>query len=97
MSTYGVQTDHQILAFGEHLMQLFDTNTGQVVVTANRDSDTGIWTVQAAGVAEKTAPTVNESETPRSEVIQAMVDLALESLGGTGYSTLVPHGLPATP
>jgi hypothetical protein len=94
---YEVKTDHKIVG-GEHLMQLLDTNTLEIIVTATRDPATGVWTVHAenASVPDVTAPTVAGSPTPRSEAITAMVNQALAALPGSGYSTLVPYGLPET-
>src|SRR5262245_44444458 len=99
---YGVETDHQIIECKKHRMQLLDRSNGKMLVDAKRDKDTGVWTITADGVPDVTAPTVNGSPTPRSEAITAMVNQALASLkitvpAKTGYSTLVPHGLPETP
>lgn len=100
MPMYGVQTDHQILAFGDHIMQLVTRDTGEVIVLAERDEASGTWTVSvpdSTTIPDVTAPTVNGSEQPRSEAITAMVNQALAVLPNDGYSTLVPHGLPETP
>ena len=99
---YDVATDHQIIELKKHRMQLLDRTSGKMLVDAKRDKDTGIWTVTAEGVPDVTAPTINGSVTPRSEVITAMVNQALAALQvitptTTGYSTLVPHGLAETP
>lgn len=98
---FDVGTDHRIVPGGSDLMQLQDANTLTPIVTAARDTQTGVWTVHVevpeSTVPDVTAPTVVGSPQPRSEVIQAMVNQALAALPGTGYSTVVPHGLPETP
>lgn len=83
-----VRTDHQIVAFGTERMMLFDSQEGTVIVDANRSQ--GIWTIEAPGVTNVTAGN-------RPDAIQAMVDQALASLPGTGYSCTVPHGLTDLP
>lgn len=85
---YEVHTDHQIVAFGPNLMQLFESNTGNLIVTATRSDDE--WTIAAEGVPDVTA-------TSRHAAITAMTEQALAALGGSGYSTLVPHGLSDMP
>lgn len=85
---YDAQTSHQIIAFGTELMQLFDSTDGTIVVTAERID--GTWTVKATGIDDVTAAN-------RADAITALIDQALASLSGTGYSTLVPHGLPEMP
>lgn len=82
-----VQTDHQIVAPNQDLMLLLDEN-GQTVVTATRDK--GKWTIHADGVKDNLCGT-------RPDAIMAMTDHALAALPGSGYSTLVPHGLPESP
>lgn len=81
---FDVKTDHQIVPFGSDLMRLFD-GTGNIIVTATRTGNG--WDVEATD-----APGVSNRAT-RSEAITAMINKALEVLPGTGYSTLVPHGL----
>ena len=84
---YDVRTDHQIVAFDSELMQLFDSATGAAIVTATRVGGVGgTWTVSADGVDDVTAA-------DRQAAITAMIEQALAALGGTGYSTTVPHGL----
>lgn len=83
-----VRTDHQIVAFGSEHMKLFDAATGDPIVTATRSA--GTWTVSADGVPDVTAA-------DRPGAITAMTEQALAALGGTGYSTLVPYGLPEQP
>lgn len=69
-------------------MQLFDASDGQIVVTAERAG--GTWTITASGIADVTAAT-------RMDAITAITEQALAALGGSGYSTLVPHGLSDLP
>ena len=84
---YDVRTDHQIVPFDTELMKLFNGDDGTVIVTATRaDGVGGTWTVSAEGVADVTAA-------DRQAAITAMTEQALAALGGTGYSTTVPHGL----
>lgn len=85
---FDVKTDHQIAPFGSDLMRLFDGD-GNVIVTATRSGNG--WDVEATD-----APGVGSRAT-RGEAITAMIDKALEVLPGSGYSTLVPHGLTETP
>ena len=86
---FEVNTDHQIVAFGTELMQLFRRSDAAVIVTATRTSD-GIWTVQADGVPDVTA-------TDRQAAIMAMTEQATAALPGTGYSTTVPNEVSALP
>lgn len=81
-----VQTDHQIVSFGNDRMMLFDSSEGNVIVDANRSGAGQEWVVVAPGVPDVTVAN-------RPDAIQAMVDQALASLPGTGYSCTVPHGL----
>ncbi|MGV0805823.1 hypothetical protein [Mycolicibacterium setense] len=88
-----VRTDHQIVAFGTEHMKLFDSTTGDSIVTATRSA--GTWTITADGVPDVTAP-------DRPAAIAAMTEQALAALGasgpgGRGYSTVVPYGLPEQP
>lgn len=85
-----VQTDHRIVSFGDDRMMLFDASEGAVIVDANRAALGEPWTVAADGVEDVTAA-------DRPAAITAMVDQALKSLGGTGYSCTVPHGLAELP
>lgn len=85
-----VHTDHRIVAFGADRMMLFNADEGAVIVDANRASEGEPWTVVAEGVSDVTVAT-------RVEAIQAMVDQALASLPGSGYSCTVPHGLAELP
>lgn len=89
-----VQTDHQIVGFGDR-MTLVDTGTLDVIVLAERTD--GVWTVRADGHADVKVPATQSVQLPRENVIQAMIDLALEVSPNDGYSTLVPHGLPDLP
>jgi hypothetical protein len=96
---FDVKTDHKIVAGGDDLMQLLDSNTLAVVITATRNPASGEWTIHAenGSVPDLIAPTVAGGAQPRSEVISAMISQALDALPGTGYSCVVPHGLPETP
>lgn len=85
---YDARTDHQIVPFGDDLMQLFDSNNGTAIVTATRTD--GTWTVHAEGIDDVTAP-------DRPAAITALTEQALAALPGTGYSTTVPHGLAEMP
>ena len=85
-----VQTDHRIVAFGDDRMMLFDAEAGVVIVDCNRAAPGEVWTAVADGVPDVTAAN-------RPDAITAMVDQALNSLGGTGYSCTVPHGLAEMP
>lgn len=84
---YDVKTDHKIVGHNPDLMQLYDQD-GTLIATAARTS--GVWTVDAAGVDDVTADT-------RQAAIMALTEQALAALGGTGYSTMVPHGLAEQP
>lgn len=79
---YKVQTDHRINAISATAMTLCDRN-GRTIVTARRDGDT--WMVTADGVPDVSVPS--------ADAITAMTEHALNALGGSGYSTFVPHGL----
>ncbi|ASR75884.1 minor tail protein [Mycobacterium phage Aziz] len=81
---YHVQTDHQVVGFGIDHMKLFDARTGEPLVSATRVD--GVWTVEAIGIPNVTAE-------DRPGALTAMTEQALASLGGTGYSTLIPHEL----
>lgn len=83
-----VATHHQVVALGDNLMQLRDRQTGQVIVSACRESDT--WSISCQGAD-------NMAATSRSEAITAMTEQALKVLDGTGFSALVPHGLREMP
>lgn len=85
---YTVITDHQIVGFGTEHMKLFVSVTGDPIVTASRDA--GTWTVTADGVPDVTA-------TDRAGAVTAMTEQALASLGGSGYSTIVPRELSELP
>lgn len=85
-----VQTDHRIVSFGEDRMMLFDANEGVVIVDANRPNAESEWTIVTEGIPDVTAAT-------RVLAIQAMINQALASLPGTGYSCTVPHGLMEMP
>lgn len=86
--SYLVGTNHKIEAYGADLMQLLDSDTGEVIVTAQRENDE--WTISADGITDVTSPT-------RPDAIQAMVTHALQLLPGKGYSTTVPYGLSELP
>lgn len=83
-----VQTDHHILAVGGDKMTLFDPEAGKVLVSATRMG--GSWTVHTEGLSDVSSPS-------RQAAIHAMTEHALTLLPGTGYSTLVPHGLAELP
>lgn len=85
-----VQTDHRIVAFGEDRMMLFDANEGVVIVDCTRPDTNSPWTIIVEGLENVSAAT-------RVEAIQTMIDQALASLPGTGYSCIVPHGLSEMP
>jgi hypothetical protein len=90
--------DHQIVNMSRKKMVLLDNATGNVVVSAIRSAPGGDWTVSARGIADITVPPDTQpSTTYRQGVIQAMVDHALASQPGTGYSCVVPHGLETMP
>ena len=98
-----VQTQHQIVSFGADRMMLFDNIAGTVVVDCTRDAN-GQWVATAPNVPDVTvAPDDPNTDgfggapTYRQGAITAMINQALASLAGAGYSTLVPHGLPETP
>ena len=85
-----VQTDHRIVSFGGDRMMLFDSAEGVVIVDCNRAGLGEPWTAVAEGVPDAVASN-------RTDAITAMVDQALKSLGGKGYSCTVPHGLSELP
>lgn len=85
-----VQTDHRIVAFGDDRMMLFDANEGVVIVDCTRPDPQSDWTIIVDGLENVTVST-------RQQAIQAMIDQALESLPGSGYSCIVPHGLAEMP
>ena len=85
-----VQTDHRIVSFGEDRMMLFDASEGVVIVDANREGLDKPWTIVTNGIPDVTAPN-------RSMAINTMINQALASLPGTGYSCTVPHGLMEMP
>lgn len=84
---YDVKTDHKIVGHNPDLMQLYD-QAGTLIATATRAD--GVWTVSADGITDVTADT-------RQDAIMALTEQALAALGGTGYSTMVPHGLAEQP
>lgn len=86
---FEAKPDQKIVAFDTELMKLFRCSDAEVVVTATRTSD-GIWTVQADGVPDVTAP-------DRAAAIMAMTAQATAAQPGTGYSTQVPHEVAALP
>lgn len=85
-----VRTDHRIVSFGDDRMMLFDAEQGAVIVDANRPGLGQQWTIIADGVPDVTAA-------DRPLAITAMIEQALASLPGTGYSCTVPHGLMEMP
>jgi len=85
---YGVRTDHKVVPFGDNRMVLFETASGTRLVTANRASEFPKWVVHV-----ENSPREDVEADDRQSAIMAMIDLALEKLGGKGYSTTVPHGL----
>lgn len=80
-----IQTDHQIVTFGNDKMMLFDSATGDVIVNADRAAD-NTWTVVVAGHPDVAA-------IGRESAVTAMTEQALAALPGTGYSTLVPNAV----
>lgn len=84
----GAQTDHRVEADGDRLLVLTDCATGQPIATAVLFE--GMWKVRARGGPPMPAAT-------RAEAITALTEAALRTLGGSGYSTLVPRGLAETP
>lgn len=93
-----VQGDLTIQAFGENLMQAFDTGrsgehpAGTVVVTAVREAVGLPWTLTT-----ETATTDPVTAADRETAVTAMVDLAVRIGQADGYSATVPHGLTAAP
>ncbi|KLO25912.1 hypothetical protein ABW16_21630 [Mycolicibacter heraklionensis] len=85
---FAVTTDHQIVPFSDDQMALFDAKTGNRIALAVRESEA--WTVSADGIDDRSAE-------DRPAAITALLDAAIEALGGTGYSTMVPHGLAEQP
>lgn len=90
---WGVQGTHQVVAFGNDLMRLFNSTTGETIVEATRSG--GTWTVHAEGVPDVTAA-------DRVTALNAMPQHAFDALGpsgpnGEGYSTIIPDGLAALP
>ncbi|MBY0442023.1 MAG: hypothetical protein K2Q25_07800 [Mycobacteriaceae bacterium] len=85
---YDIKTDHNLVARGFDVMELVD-QAGTPIVTGTR-TGSGSWLIHADGV-----PDMRTSH--RANAINAMIDHALAALGGTGYSTLVPHELAALP
>ncbi|MGV0627221.1 hypothetical protein [Mycolicibacter minnesotensis] len=86
---YNAETDHQVVPIGADLMHLLDNQDGAVIAAAARTSK-GRWQVSADG-----ADTVTVND--RTAAVTALTETALAVLGGTGYSTMVPHGLTAQP
>lgn len=76
------------MPFSDDQMALFDAKTGDRIAVGTRQS--GTWTISADGIDNKTA-------SDRGAAITALLDAAIESLGGTGYSTMIPHGLAEQP
>lgn len=91
-----VQTDHQIVSFGENLMTLFDNVSGNGLVIAQRSKPDSPWAISADGQDDVTVSN-GPAPQPRNPVLQAMVDHALAASPGSGYSTLVPVGLAEMP
>ncbi|MUL47619.1 hypothetical protein FZI85_25230 [Mycobacterium sp. CBMA293] len=81
---FDVATSHQIVAFGNEMMKLFECATAAVVVTATRAD--GVWTVHAEGIDDVTA-------IDRGVAVTAMTSQLLAAIPGTGCSTTVPHGI----
>jgi hypothetical protein len=92
-----VHGDHQIVAFGPDQMIMFDVATAAPIVDATRDPMTGEWIVSADGIGDVTIPPDEPGPTYRQAAIQAMVDHALATQPGTGFSCVVPHGLESMP
>lgn len=84
---FRVVTDHEVEAVGQNRMRILDGD-GTPVVIARRTSTA--WVIVAAGVSNVTAQT-------RRGAIGDMMTQALASLGGTGFSTLVPYGIADLP
>jgi hypothetical protein len=90
-------TDHRIVVFGDNQMQLFDSRTGQLLVSAQREPDQLLWTIRNE-VTGTTLPDLTAGN--RSGAIDAMETQALRAIprdGGLGYSTTVPRGLREQP
>jgi len=86
---YGVKTDHKIVPFGDNRMVLFETDSGARIVSAKRTSSDAFWVIHV----ESTPTSDDVKKDSRREAITTMMELALNKLGGQGYSTTVPHGL----
>ena len=82
---FDVQTDHQIVPFGDDNMGLFNAADGTPVATAVRTD--GTWTIHADGIDDVTTDN-------RGDAIDALKAHALALPDAkSGYSTTVPHGL----
>ena len=88
-----VRTDHQIVPFGDDLMKLFDKE-GNTLAIAERPNADAPWNIHTDddGVPD-------DSATTREAAIYKMTEfvVAAKSIEGTGFSTLVPHGLTEQP
>lgn len=83
---FEVETDLRIVPFGDNLMRIYQESDGSEV--ANATLAAGVWTISdpAAKVPASTADSVQAA-------VLALTEHATTVLGGTGYSTIVPHGL----
>jgi hypothetical protein len=108
MPGYDVITNHQLLAFGDNLVQVFDSTSGEVLATATRADIGSDWTVHAVqnpnSVPDETVP-ADPTDTPRSSLVDVLSDLVYRALGpnsnpavpGDGYSMMVPTGFRELP
>lgn len=105
-TAHGVATDHHIFALGQHRLALVEVDgDGTHLVTARRDTETGVWRISAAGQPLVKDPERDYPKTAAAEVtatnihdcIQKMCDHVLLHLHGStevpGYSTWVPHSV----
>jgi len=91
---YDVGTDHQIVAFGANRMILFDSDSGDVIASAERPTAECEWAVRVEVDGSKVEPV---AAADRGQAITALTEQALKALPGTGYSTRVPRGLMEAP
>jgi len=91
---YDVGTDHQIVSFGANRMVLFDADSGEVIVAAERPETGAKWAVTVELDGSNVKPVAADD---RSAAITAMTEQALKALPGSGYSTRVPRGLSEAP
>jgi hypothetical protein len=80
------ETDHIILPHGEHRMVLGDMVPGpdsRAIIVADRNPEGWLVTSPWTDAEDVSAET-------RNDAIDAMIDMALAVLPGTGYGTFVP-------